>query len=923
MSAVPVGYEAFTSLRRKSVTLLCILLASSLAMGITVYVDSYSVHEWTNLVDELGPVAMEVEGPNLISIISHVRNLDGVLRVQGVIETWGELWNLNNTESVQWGEHGNLIKLSDDYLTDFPDLYTMLQGRYPENGDEIAVNKNRNDMMDSQIGDLLNFSRQQSGIIYWHLLEVVGYYLENIPTESGSYQEQSTGIIDIDSSIHPDDIVSKLHLDIDRNPLTPFNARDSLSYVMNFEEAIRRFDILYPDFNSWSNYYVRNYLADRIQSFISWQNNARMEQIARSTTALLLVTLVMLLAIRYNVNDRRYESNMLMARGASKSDIQRMILKEVVGLSFIGCLLGLAVGVVFSRFAMASVGFFQFDFILAITEPLLVSIDSILISVFVGFLLPIGSFLSYSVIFSTKKKAETSGGKIAKLANMFILIKWDFFLLILTSMLIVALASLGPLLQLVPILPLILSFTQLVLFIALGSLTIKALRKGSRQLSKRMKPVVGTLASSVGIRRVGKEASSAGPAILVLVLAISFAWTNAIVGDSMPLTKTNQAKFAFGADATFHLDNDKSVLWNNFTANVTNHALTEAVASLSITDLFLSAGDNDYVSAVAMNPSAYTKVGYDYLGNKLNESSIASLMLELESNPSGTIITQDIADVYAFSVGDSLRGYLINEQGIEIIYVFSILGIVEALSSAMFTDTGSSPDIPYWMISIVGDATIWVNENYFGDQISLVNETYNVLCVRTKENVNSTILVESILEDGGSSVLLHDTWTSVWYDLEQYLSQTSYQMDRAVDTMSTIATVAIIFAAFTIYAFEGVMTRKREIALLRAIGAQKTHVVKTQAAEMVILLVISFLLLVIYCPLHILNALMTYRISIYIFPVAVFTSIPWLMLLEIMLFFVGSIIIFILAVASLSSQVKLSEALNASWAESGPYGGDM
>ena len=923
MSAVPVGYEAFTSLRRKSVTLLCILLASSLAMGLTVYVDSFSIHEWTDLVDDAGPVAMEVTGEDLHSIINHVRNLDGVLRVQGIIETSGTLWNMNNTEGIQYGENGELISLSVDYFTDFPDVYTLFQGHYPETSSEIAINNNRNDRMDAQIGDVINYSRRgDSGIIQWYQLEVVGFYIETAPSERGEFRHQSVGIIEV-SPIASEDAISKIHLDIERSPLNPFNARGSLLYVMNIEEDIRLLDITYPNFNRRSKYHVDNFLADKIEVYIRWQDNARMEQIARSTATLLLVALVMLLAIRHNVNDRRYESNMLMARGASKSDIERMILKEVIGLSFIGCLLGLAIGVVFSRFAMASVGFFQFDFALTITEPLLVSIDSILLSVVVGFILPIGSYLSYNVIFSTKKKVETSVGKMAKLSNVFVLIKWDFFLLILTSLLIVALSSLGPLLHSIPILPLLLSFTPLVLFVALGSLTIKALRKGANQLSKRMKPIVGTLASSVGMRRVGKEASSAGPAILVLVLAISVAWTNAILADSMPLTKTNNAKFAFGADATFHLDSLKSNLWNNFTTNVTNHALTETVANLSILDLYLSAGNYDHVSAVAMNPSAYVKVGYDHLGNNLNESSLTSLLLELESNPSGTIITQDVADDYELSVGDTLRGYLTNYEGAEIIYVFSILGIVEALSDAMLTDFGSNPGIPYWATQTVGDATIWVNENYLGDQIDLINEAYNILCVRTKENANSTILVEDILEAGGSLVLLHGNWASVSDDLEEYLGQTSYHMDRAADTMSTIATVAIIFAAFTIYAFEGIMARKREIALLRAIGAQKSHLIKTQAAEMVILLVVSFLLLAIYSPLHIMNTLMTYRASTLSFPVAIFVSIPWLMLLEIMLFFVGSILIFILAIASLSSRVKLSEALNAAWAESGPYGGDI
>ncbi|MHA1577510.1 MAG: FtsX-like permease family protein [Candidatus Thorarchaeota archaeon] len=927
MSATPVGYEAFTSLRRKSVTLLCILLASSMAMGITVYVDSFSVHEWNNLVEDGRPIAMEITSyqiQELGNIIDDVRNIDGVLRVQKILESWGELWNINHTGEVQWGAYGRLIVISDDYLADFPESYSLLQGRYPEGNDEIATNVNENYQMDAKIGDTINYTywEEEHESVQWNLLEVVGLYEETTQTDDYWYGGRSIAIVE-ETILDPNDIETKLHLDIDRSPLNPFNAGGSLVYVMEIEEAIRQLDPTYPDFSDYSRYYVTNYLADKIESYMSWQAIARLAQITRSIAALLLVTLVMLLAIRHNVNERRYESNMLMSRGASQSDIERMILKEVVGLSFIGSLLGLAIGVVFSRFAMASVGFFQFNFILLFTEPLLISIESILISVFVGFLLPIGSFLAYNMIFSTKKKAETSGGKMAKITNVLVFIKWDFFLLILTSLLLVALTSLGPLLQADPILSLILSMTPLALFIALGSLTIKALRKGTRQLSKRMNRVVGTLASSVGIRRVGKEASSAGPAILVLVLAISLAWTNAIIGDSMPLTKTNQSKFAYGADATFHLDSSNSELWSNFTANVTNHELTEAVANLSIAYLYLAAQGSDSVSVVGMNPSAYSKVGYDHLGIGLNESTIQNLMLELETNPFGTIISKDVADSYSLSLGDTLRGYLTNDEGIEIVYVFSILGIVEGLSDSLYSGLRYGYDMPYYGYTTIGDRTIWVNENYLGDQINLVNETYNILCVRTKENANSTILVEDVLEAGGSSVLYSGRWISVSNEVDQYLGQTTYQMDRAVDTMSSIATVAIIFAAFTIYAFEGVMARKREIALLRAIGAQKSHIVKTQAAEMAILLVISFLLLAIYSPLHILNTLMTYRVSMYTFPVAFFASIPWLMLLEILLFYVGSILIFILVIASLSSRVKLSEALNAAWAESGPYGGEM
>ena len=40
--AVQAGYEAFHSWRRKGLTVICLLLASAVAMGTSVYVDSFS-----------------------------------------------------------------------------------------------------------------------------------------------------------------------------------------------------------------------------------------------------------------------------------------------------------------------------------------------------------------------------------------------------------------------------------------------------------------------------------------------------------------------------------------------------------------------------------------------------------------------------------------------------------------------------------------------------------------------------------------------------------------------------------------------------------------------------------------------------------------------------------------------------------------
>ena len=79
MAAVPAGYEAFHSKRRRGVTLLCFLLASTMAMGITVYVDSYSVHEWDANLD-IGEVAVFAEGIGIENRVEEIRGIDGVTK---------------------------------------------------------------------------------------------------------------------------------------------------------------------------------------------------------------------------------------------------------------------------------------------------------------------------------------------------------------------------------------------------------------------------------------------------------------------------------------------------------------------------------------------------------------------------------------------------------------------------------------------------------------------------------------------------------------------------------------------------------------------------------------------------------------------------------------------------------------------------
>jgi hypothetical protein len=591
--------------------------------------------------------------------------------------------------------------------------------------------------------------------------------------------------------------------------------------------------------------------------------------------------------------------------------------------------MGIGIGSVISRFAIASTGYFYFDASLLVTEPFLITLDSLIFAAIIGFAHPVLTLLAYRAVYFTKRHAEDEQGRLAKVARGFVIIRWDVLVIILSLLLLYALYSAGQLLQLLPILSLVVTIVPLATFLGVASLTIKMLRRGSNFISKKLQRVVGQVPSLVGVRRVGKSASSAGPAIMVLVLAISLAWTYSVLDTTLPNTKLCQSRFSIGADVSFHLDDYNVEAWDDFMENVTNHELVEKGTLVTIKPLSMTTWGSG-VKFVAINPEEYQHIGYDYNGEILVNSSMKELLDQLYSNPTGAVITQDIADDYELAVGDSLRAFSQDSEQTEV-FVFSILGIVEALPDSLLPSSSYYPyyDIiyPYYWSYQVGKNRVWINREYAATQFDLVNNSQNVYYVKTTQGANGTELVEDILEQGGDQVINYEGWGAVDYEVETYVNGASYKMDRAVDTVLTIVTVGIIFGGFAIYAAEGLRARRREIALLRSMGAKVDLVIKAQAAEMLVLTTISILLLLGYSPLFLLNSLLnsawTSTGTFYVYPVVVFPVFPWMTMLLVLVFFLVSIVMFIMIVAILSSKINIASALNTAWAEAGPYGDEI
>ncbi|MHA1742327.1 MAG: ABC transporter permease, partial [Candidatus Thorarchaeota archaeon] len=325
---------------------------------------------------------------------------------------------------------------------------------------------------------------------------------------------------------------------------------------------------------------------------------------------------------------------------------------------------------------------------------------------------------------------------------------------------------------------------------------------------------------------------------------------------------------------------------------------------------------------VAVEPEEFAKIGYDYLGRPLNESLLGNYISILASQPMGAIVTESIAQEYGLAVGDIIRASTSDINGNITVAVLSVVAIVPALPPIYLTDTGTELNNWQYVYTMVGSDVVWTSRQYMDSLFNKSSYDFCNLCVRLSPNINGTALGERALNESRRFLVQSSPYSTVMMELRNYVQKSDFAIDRAVDTMVVLGSTAIILAAFLLYASEDMRARKREIALMRAMGASQSQVEKTQIAEMMMLVIGSLFFLLLFAPLFISNALYTTRASLYLFPFTTIVSIPWPMVGGILILFVLSTTLFAIIVARLSIRINLAQALNAAWTEAGPLGGE-
>ncbi|MGY5860519.1 MAG: FtsX-like permease family protein [Candidatus Thorarchaeota archaeon] len=912
MAVVSKIHNGHSVRQRIVVTLICLTLATTLVSSISLYVDSASVDEWNQQI-EIGPVSMMVSGDGVEGVLDEIAEIPGVTNVSGLDSAHGYLTRRNVIYGFETS--GNVYTLSDDYMEKFPTTFTIARGRWPQNESEIAIPVSLANQAFIGPGWQVNYS---FGLSYpLTLLTVVGTYEQSSGDLYSHYYYSSMAVV-VKSRLDVNTTSTRAYLNVDQTPLSPFDANGALRYLSDIGDEIRNLYPGYPEEVAFSGYNIYDYLSSGIRSYIYWRTTARNEQIVRSAGVILVVLLMVILAVQYNLSDRKYESSFLRARGATERRIELLIIREVLSLAALSGLLGFFFGIITSRIALISTAYLRFDFALILTSPLLLTQDTVLFIILLSFALPSMAYAGLTFAAAGRKRVEEGKGRLGKLSKGMKIVRWDMGILIISLALMFAFYTSSSVVQRNPVYSLILPYLPIPVYLAVGNLVMKGLQRGADVFSRIAGRPLGKIPASIGVRRIAKSSRTAGLVIMVIVLAITLSWNNAIADTSLPETRENHAKFAIGGDIVFHLKKDHSIRWQEFTDNVTSREQVTTSTIVSMRKLFLSSGYSGAIDFVIMRPEEYRFVGYDQFGDRLNESSLGNLLLEMSVNPTAAIITQDLADEYQVSAGDSFRAFK-TQSDIDY-FTFTILAVVETLTHPLIPESTYIPESEGYA---VGSRLIWINSFYATEKLDLIEDTYSYLTVATCDSCNDTELAMSLLETGGEEVIHRNDWATVDNELDSYVATTLYKMDRSVDSMLSIASVFVVIGVMIVYGTESLRGRKRDVALLRSLGADGMTIARAQVAELVFLIILSIGLLLLYSPLFVANSLIAsisnYSSWSFLFPIPMFVTVPWVTLIIVLSFYLICMFALIVVIGLLSTRIELRKALSSSWTKGGPF----
>lgn len=857
-------------LHRRVITLICFLVVTTTVSSLFIYLDSVSVRSW-NDYNDIGPVAILVQGDTIDEIEEELRNLPYVTTACQFQTAYAylrmdmnEYYSGSPTDPLEpmFLVEGRAYSISEEFIQSFSSEFNLVEGRYPQNSSEITIALADANYWNIPIGRMMNYTHSLNG--HKRTIFVVGYFEPSKHTARAILTD-AIAIVTPDV-LNPETVKSKAYVDIDRTILQASDPRGSLNQLRIIEKSIID---LNPSDAPTERYLVDDYLAVEIQSYIEELDLVKSRQISRAQSIILLSGLFSFLGTRFNLTMRKSELNTLEIRGATRNRILRIVFSELWLLSLISGVLAIITGTILSKIAWMSEDYMSFNVGYLVASSTLLTVDTLTILCLTIFIIPIFGYLSSQLI-KIKPSEQTEQGRLARLNKSIRIVRWDISTILVVSILMAVFYLGGDILSNNPLLSLIASFSTIPLFVAIVSVFNKISRFISYLMSRIFSRFFGKTQALLGVRGIINSRKISVPVVLIIALVLTTVLTNDASATSLPETHLFQSRYVIGGDLSFHLENDEYSEWDDFDQLVRNSEGVQNTSLVSIGVLSLSEGSSGIVEFVAINPYEYSKVGYSFSGEALDKSPQNSLLQELESNAEGAILTADIAREYDLNPGDTLRAFSFGGESDTI--EFNIIAITESIPRPAYSYSSTTQ-------SVVGMRKIWLNRNYVDDLVSFNNTGQTFLCARCTNDVNVTKIGEEALENFGIVIISSDEWSSTDADIQNYISQSTYRLDRQIDNLVTVTMTIFIFVGLLIFLIFQKYNGREERAILRSLGASNGQLLKIHLAESATIILLSLVILCIFAPLNIANllriGLADYQIWGYSFPISLFVFINW------------------------------------------------
>ena len=298
------------------------------------------------------------------------------------------------------------------------------------------------------------------------------------------------------------------------------------------------------------------------------------------------------------------------------------------------------------------------------------------------------------------------------------------------------------------------------------------------------------------------------------------------------------------------------------------------------------------------------------------QSSLMPSLVELDQNPTGIIMTSDVARTYGLSEGDTMRAFRSNSSEVETL-TFNTLAIVESLPDSMVGPNGYIPPPSTSSVS-VGRGRIWMHVEH-ADTLFFQNSSLaTVLCVRTHKGTNGQELVDEILGSDVADAVLGYAIASVITDESSH--QSSFIFDNTIDTLLIIVALCSIPVAFLVHFYEQLEDKRKESAILRTIGMEPLQLHKYQVVETQSVNFYGIFLIAVGAPILITNSLnvmmFTSTIAFKAFPSPILLSIPWIPLFLLLTYLIlcAGAVGFILSF--LNAKYPISKLTRETWTDS-------